>query len=163
MYSRDMSLPSLVAVVDDDLARGSSAGRIISKMIAERIATIKTSAGGNTLRARGVTGSCTWSVDAGLLASWRRNAAKRLGGARLMSAADKQAVKAAIAAYAARYGDEISTVDLGGYVRDATGLNFAGPSIAYFLKQLGYVREGTRKIDSCPGKSVFYVRGAAHG
>jgi hypothetical protein len=51
--------------------------------------------------------------------------------------------------------------DLRSFVRSATGINFSGPTLANFLKAQGYVREGERKIDSCPGKTVFYVKGPA--
>jgi hypothetical protein len=42
-------------------------------------------------------------------------------------------------------------------VRSATGLAFGGPTLASWLKDLGYVREGERKINTCPGRTVFYV------
>ncbi len=75
--------------------------------------------------------------------------------------ADKQAGRAAVEAYLDKYGrDSVSMVDLRSFVRSETGINFGGPTIAAFLKPLGYVRDGERKIDSCPGKSVFYVRAA---
>lgn len=73
---------------------------------------------------------------------------------------DKQKGRAAVAAYIERHGPDVSMVDLRSFVRDATGIDFGGPTLAAFLKPFGYVREGARKIETCPGKSVFYVRPA---
>lgn len=75
-----------------------------------------------------------------------------------MSAADKEAAKAAIVAYIDQWGPDVSMVDLRGFVRRTTGIDFGGPTLAAFLKPIGYRREGYRKIDTCPGKSMFYVR-----
>lgn len=71
--------------------------------------------------------------------------------------ADKATGRAAIASYIERHGPDVSMVDLRSLVRDTTGIDFGGPTLAAFLKAIGYVREGERKIDTCPGKSVFYV------
>lgn len=73
---------------------------------------------------------------------------------------DKQKARDAIAAYTAKYGHEIPLSDLRSFVRSETGLNLAGPTLAALLKPLGYIREGIRKIDACPGRAVFYVRAA---
>lgn len=72
--------------------------------------------------------------------------------------ADKAKGRKAVASYIERYGPDVSMVDLRGFVRRETGLPFGGPTLAAFLKPLGYVREGYRKIETCPGKSVFYVK-----
>lgn len=80
---------------------------------------------------------------------------------------DKAVVRDAIRNYMRQYGDaEISLVDLRGYVRSTTkglgrnggDLDFSGPTLAAMLKPMGYVRDGVRKIDTCPGKSTFYVK-----
>lgn len=75
-----------------------------------------------------------------------------------MSAADKEAAKAAIVDYVEVYGPDVSMVDLRGFVRHETGIDFGGPTLAAFLKPLGYRRDTYRRIDTCPGKSLFYVR-----
>jgi hypothetical protein len=74
---------------------------------------------------------------------------------------DKQKARDAIAAYVDRYDAEISMVDLRSFVRCETGIDFAGPTLAALLKPMGFLRDGIRKIDICPGKSTFYVKAAA--
>lgn len=71
--------------------------------------------------------------------------------------ADKAKGRAAVGSYIVKYGPDVSIVDCRSYVRSETGIYFGGPTIAAFLRSLGYAREGERKIDTCPGKSVFYV------
>ena len=78
-----------------------------------------------------------------------------------MSAADKASGRAAVQDYIAVYGPDVPISDLRGFVRDKTGLDFGGPTLASFLKSLGYRREGYRSIDTCPGKTVFYVKDPA--
>lgn len=75
----------------------------------------------------------------------------------MSTAQDKQEGRDAVAAYITKYGPDVSMVDLRSFVRRETGIDFAGPTLAAFLKAQGYVREGIRKIDTCPGKSTFYV------
>jgi hypothetical protein len=77
-----------------------------------------------------------------------------------MSAADKRAVAAAVEAYVERYPGDVPMSDLRSYVRDQTGLDFSGPVLAHTLKSIGFQRDGERKIDTCPGKTVFYSRPA---
>ncbi|KQX19372.1 MULTISPECIES: hypothetical protein [unclassified Sphingomonas] len=75
-----------------------------------------------------------------------------------MSAADKRAIDAAVASFVETYPGDVPMVDLRCYVREKTGLDISGPVLAHPLKRLGYRRDGERKIDTCPGKTVFYTR-----
>ena len=74
--------------------------------------------------------------------------------------ADKTQVREAMGAYVQEFGPDIPMSDLRSYVRDKTSLDFGGPALAALLKPLGYVRDRVRRIDSCPGQTVFYVKAA---
>lgn len=51
---------------------------IISGLVENHGATYTKRPSTNTLRCAGVTATCTWSEDAGLLQAWRKNATVRL-------------------------------------------------------------------------------------
>ncbi|WP_174297240.1 hypothetical protein [Sphingomonas bacterium] len=78
-----------------------------------------------------------------------------------MSEVDKNKGRDAVRAYIAQHGPIVPMADLRSYVRDRTSIDFGGPTLAAFLRAYGYVRDGVRKIDTCPGQTVFYVPGPA--
>lgn len=51
---------------------------IIASLVADHSASVKLRPTGNTLRCAGVTASCTWSEDKGLLDAWRKNATVKI-------------------------------------------------------------------------------------
>ena len=55
-----------------------SPAAILAGLKADHAATVRLSASGNTIRCAGVTASCTWSEDKGLLQAWRKNATLKL-------------------------------------------------------------------------------------
>lgn len=71
----------LLLALDDARAyeQADSAQRAILHLQANHGATLKLSPSTNTLRCAGVSATCTWSTDDGLLKAWRKNAIKRLG------------------------------------------------------------------------------------
>ncbi|WP_174286663.1 hypothetical protein [Sphingomonas bacterium] len=71
---------------------------------------------------------------------------------------DKKAGREAVAAYIDEHGPDVPMSDLRSYVRARSGIDFGGPTLATFLRSVGYVRDGVRKIDTSPGQTVFYVR-----
>lgn len=75
-----------------------------------------------------------------------------------MSSGDKRTVAAAVADFVEAYPGDVPMSDLRSYVRHKTGLDFSGPALTHPLKALGFERVGERKIDTCPGKTVFYSR-----
>jgi hypothetical protein len=71
-----------------------------------------------------------------------------------------------IRTYATDIASGISMVDLRCYVRDQIGEPISPNTLAKRLRQRGYVREGYRRIETCPGKSLFYVlpaKATTHG
>jgi len=71
-------LQAVADFVADERRKGTPAAEIISALQVLHKASYVLRPWTNTLRVAGVTGSCTWSNDDGLLDSWRRNAARRL-------------------------------------------------------------------------------------
>lgn len=67
------------------------------------------------------------------------------------------AVHAAIGAYIDAYGPDVALSDLRAFVRDTAGIDYAASTLARMLVSRGYVRDGVRRIDTCPGKATFYV------
>jgi hypothetical protein len=86
-----------------------------------------------------------------------------------MSVMNKVRIGAMIDFYIAGYGGdngEIDMVNLRGFARDFLGEPVSPNTLAKCLRQRGYVREGYRRIETCPGKSLFYVlpgKAATHG
>lgn len=71
----------------------------------------------------------------------------------------RKRVHVAIGAYIAKHGPDVAIGDLRSFVRDTTSLDYAASTLARMLVGRGYVKEGVRKIDTCPGKATFYVPG----
>lgn len=61
-----------------EVNKNTEGAAIISGMIEAHSATVKTAPTGNTIRCAGITASCTWSRDEGLLKAWRKNATIKL-------------------------------------------------------------------------------------
>lgn len=72
-------LAAVIAAIDAAQAEGKTALAVIELLQAEHGASYKTAPTTNSLRCAGVSGTCTWSETDGVLASWRSNAARRLG------------------------------------------------------------------------------------
>jgi hypothetical protein len=71
----------LIAAVDfvsAALRMGMKADEIIARLQSGYGATFRQRFDGNKLSCGGVTASCTWSADAGLLDNWRKTATVRL-------------------------------------------------------------------------------------
>lgn len=60
------------------LRDGSSAVDVIDGLVRDHRASLKLRPDGNRLTCAGVTASCTWSKDDGLLKAWRARATERL-------------------------------------------------------------------------------------
>lgn len=60
------------------LREGSSAADVIDGLVRDHRASLKLRPDGNRLTCAGVTASCTWSKDDGLLKAWRGRATERL-------------------------------------------------------------------------------------
>lgn len=60
------------------LRDGSSAAEVIDGLVRDHRATLRLRPDGNRLTCAGVTVSCTWSKDQGLLKAWRERATLRL-------------------------------------------------------------------------------------
>ena len=70
----------LLALADANaLDSVQAAQHAIMRLQVSHGATVKRAPTTNTLRCAGVTATCTWSADTGLLKAWRNNANKRLG------------------------------------------------------------------------------------
>lgn len=63
--------------------RGQTAATIIGTLVADHGATYTCRPCTNTLRVAGVTATCTWSKDAGLLSGWKKNATVRIARERM--------------------------------------------------------------------------------
>lgn len=61
-----------------ELGKGTAAVDIIAALQRDHNATLALRPAGNVLRVAGVSGTCTWSRDKGLLDSWRKNATVRI-------------------------------------------------------------------------------------
>lgn len=57
---------------------GQRSANIIATLVAEHRATYTCRPTTNTLRVAGVTATCTWSTDAGLIDGWKKNATVRI-------------------------------------------------------------------------------------
>lgn len=66
-----------IALIEGERASGSPAARTLHAF-EDLGASVSLSAGTTTLRYCGVTGSCTWSRDHGLLVSWIAAARRRI-------------------------------------------------------------------------------------
>lgn len=73
----------------------------------------------------------------------------------------RRKVHVAIGAYIQQYGPEVQLNALRPFVREHAGVDYAASTLAKMLTGRGYVRDGVRKIDTCPGKATFYVPGDA--
>ncbi len=72
-----MHLHRIVEFVENALRADHPATEIIATLVAQHRATYTCRPHTNTLRVAGVTATCTWSKDTGLLDGWRRNAKLR--------------------------------------------------------------------------------------
>ena len=68
-------------------ANENPAAHIIAALVAQHGATVRSDGQGNRLTCAGVTATCTWSKDVGLLLAWMRAADKRLNAFIAMEAA----------------------------------------------------------------------------
>lgn len=57
---------------------GRTPAEIVADLVENHGAKLSQGGSGHQLRLAGVTGTCTWSADTGLLASWLGNATKRI-------------------------------------------------------------------------------------
>ncbi|HEX7821079.1 MAG TPA: hypothetical protein VF463_10720 [Sphingobium sp.] len=71
-------LKAVLGMVLAEEVWGTPAADIIRRMVAEHGGSYRVAPTNNTLTAGGVSATCTWSKDVGLLAAWRRNATVRL-------------------------------------------------------------------------------------
>jgi hypothetical protein len=62
---------------------GKSSADIIASLVARHGATYTCRPCTNTLRVAGVTATCTWSKDEGLLSAWKKNATVRIARERM--------------------------------------------------------------------------------
>lgn len=60
------------------LRDGSSPAAVIDGLVRDHRASLRLRPDGNRLTCAGVTASCTWSKDDGLLKAWRARATERL-------------------------------------------------------------------------------------
>lgn len=78
---RRAKLQAAADYVADRLRAGDHALRIIEGLVAGHGATHVTGRDPNALQCAGVSATCTWSKDEGLLENWRKNATLRLAEA----------------------------------------------------------------------------------
>lgn len=70
------------------LRDGSSPTEVIDGLVRDHRASLRLRPDGNRLTCAGVTASCTWSKDDGLLKAWRDRATIRLALSKLKDAID---------------------------------------------------------------------------
>lgn len=78
VHVRRQKLQAAVDFVLGQVKANTPAAKIIGALVAHHGASYGCRPSTNTLRVAGVTATCTWSVDEGLLTAWRKNAGLRL-------------------------------------------------------------------------------------
>jgi len=71
-------LQAAAKAVGDALTVKQTPKQVIHLLVTEHRGSLNLRAWTNTLRVAGVTATCTWSQDEGLLEAWRKNATLRL-------------------------------------------------------------------------------------
>jgi hypothetical protein len=78
VHVRQQKLQAAFDFVLEQVQANTLPAKVINALVAHHGASYRCQPSTNTLRVAGVTATCTWSVDEGLLTAWRKNAGQRL-------------------------------------------------------------------------------------